>query len=89
MVTLLRFKDISISKHETDKFVTLALYLLRQNNNKSVVYDCIQKKLYLVNDLKANLLLGTDIIRLEQIFIVFLSNIIYITSYKIRIFLDT
>lgn len=46
MVTFLKVRGISFSKHETDKYITIVFYLIRKNNNDFLAYIYIWRKLH-------------------------------------------
>lgn len=79
---------ISLSKHEIDKYVTIPLYLLGEKNNRAKAYACIWRKLHLVDGLKANILIGNDIIGLKRISIDISSKSVYVSSCKIKLWIE-
>lgn len=65
MSTLLTVREIGASKHKSGEFAALSLYFPGKNNTEQLVYTFLTCKTHLVKDLKANLLIGNDIISLE------------------------
>lgn len=63
--TLLNVRGIGTSKHKSAQFAALLLYFLGEDQAGQQVYTSIKWKLYLVNSLRANILVGNDILSLE------------------------
>ena len=59
MTFSLRVKDIDATIHEINEYVQISLYFFEQKNDKSAL-TCITKEIYLMNDLKAKLLIEND-----------------------------
>lgn len=62
MSTFLKVKGIGASKHKSAQFTELFFFLLGENNKGQKVYASIKCELYLVNSLKANILIGNNIL---------------------------
>lgn len=88
MATFSKLRDIGLFKHETDKYITIPLYMISRKKDNSETYACIWRELYLVDDLKANVLIGNDIIGLKDISIDISRKSIYISSCKIKNFIQ-
>ena len=67
MTVLLKVKEIGSVKNDTNEFVSIPLYFLGRDKSKQLVYAQIDQELHLVDDFRANMLIGNDIIGLEQI----------------------
>ena len=65
MLTLLKVRGISTSKHKSGEFVALFLYFLGKNNAGQQVYASLTCEIHLVKGLRANLLIGNDIMSSE------------------------
>lgn len=65
MSTPLKVRGIGASKHESPEFATLFLYFPRKNNVGDLVYALLQYEIHLVEGLRANLLIGNDIMSSE------------------------
>lgn len=89
MVSPLKVRGNSSSRNETDKYVTVPLYLLGEKNNSAKAYAYIWRELHLVNGLKTNILIGNDIIKPEGILIDISSKSTYVSSCKIKFWIDT
>lgn len=83
MAVPLKLRSIRTSKHESDKFVSMSIYFLEVDKHKQLVYTYIYCKMYLVDSLKANILVENNIIVLEGIMIDLANFTIFITSYNI------
>lgn len=62
MSTPLKVKGIKVSKHKSEKFAILFLYFLRIDGTGKLVYTSVRCEIHLVEGLRANLLIGKDII---------------------------
>lgn len=69
MVTFLKVRGIEISKHELNKFISMFLYFPDIDLTNRPAYAHIHRKLYLVDGLKANLLVGNNILAMERVVI--------------------
>lgn len=65
MSTPLKVRRIRASKHESREFAALSLYFPGKNNTGQLVYASLTCEIHLVEDLKANLLIGNDIMSSE------------------------
>ena len=70
----LRVRGVRATKYETSNFVTVPIYLPSissvpniSSGNKVLVY--IKREFYLINNLRAKILIGNNIITLEKIVI--------------------
>lgn len=64
--TFLKVRGIEASKYESIQFVELSLFLLGENNKGQKVYVFVRCELHLVKDLRANVLVGNNILVLEN-----------------------
>lgn len=62
MSTLLKVNRIKASKHKSGKFIALSIYFSSKNNAKQLVYASLTYEIYLIKSLRANLLIGNNII---------------------------
>lgn len=67
IVILLKVRGIGTSKHETDKYVLEALYFPAISDKGQQVIACIRRKLHFVDNLRANILIGNDVIGPKKI----------------------
>jgi hypothetical protein len=68
MITLLNVRDLDTNKHQTSKYFIVTIYFTEKLEEKSV-REFIRRKVHLINNLKANMLIDNDILRSEDIFI--------------------
>lgn len=66
MFTPLKIKGIGVSKFESAQFAELSLFLPGENDKGQKVYASIRCELHLVEDLRANILVGNDILGPEN-----------------------
>lgn len=62
----LKVREIEASKHEFAQFAKLSLFFLEKNNKKRNIYTSIKCELYLIDGLKANILIGNNILTSES-----------------------
>ena len=65
MSTPLRVKGIEASRHESNHFAELSLFFPKENGEREMVYAFIKCELHLVKGLRANILIGNDILAPE------------------------
>ena len=58
----LKVRGIKALNYQSAQFAKLFLFLLEENNKKQKVYAFIRYELHLVDGLKANILIGNNII---------------------------
>lgn len=85
MAVPLKVRGIRASKHESDEFVSMPIYFLGVDEHKQPVYTCIHRAMHLIDSLKANLLVGNDIIAPKGIMIDLANSTTFITSCNVWI----
>lgn len=88
MSTLLKVRGIGSSKNESDEFALTALFFIGKDTARRVVFTYTDCKLHLVDGLKANMLIGNDIIGPEEISIDIAGQTAFISSCGVRISID-
>ena len=68
--------------HTTSQFVHIDMFIKTTNKADDTVIVHMCKKFYVVNDLKANMLIGTDILRTEDINLKFSMNEMVFINHK-------
>ena len=68
MTTSLRMREIEAIIHETNEYIKILIYMSNVKNDKQVL-TCIEREIYLIDDLKANLLIENDFLRFEEFII--------------------
>ena len=66
MASEITVRGIGADKHRTDEYVISPIYFRGTDNNGRQVQACIRREIHLVKGLKANILIGTDILTPEQ-----------------------
>ena len=84
----LKVKGIGTSRYESNKFAFTTLYILGLDQEGSEVYAYIKCKLYLVEDLKANMLIGNNIFCTEGFTINLASAFAHILSCEVTIVIN-
>lgn len=69
MSTPLKVRGIGASKHESSEFAALSLYFPSKNSVGDLVYPAIRCEIHLVESLRANILVGNDIMSSEAMVI--------------------
>lgn len=85
----LKVRDIGASKYKSKKFVLVLLYIASLSCKNSKVYTYIKYKLYFVKGLKANILIGNNMLYIISFLINFANISIYIQSYGDDIIVST
>ncbi len=88
MATPLKVRKIGFSKHETNEYVALPLYLLGRTHNRELEYAFIRRERHFVDSLGTNLLIGTNIIGPEGIIINLTEKTAYVSSCPITLKID-
>lgn len=65
VVFSLRTRDIDATTHETNEYVQISVYFWDIKNEQQILIR-ITKELYLINDLKTNLLIDNDFLESEN-----------------------
>lgn len=81
----LKVRGIRALDHKSREFATLSLYFSSKNSIKQLIYAFLIYKIYLVKDLRANLLIRNDIISLEEFIIDVKRKSALIKSYKVTV----
>lgn len=84
----LKVRNINAFKYKLDKFALTTLYIPSLFYEGSEIYICSKCKLYLVDNLKLNMLIGNNIFYTENFSINFASSSSYIQSYSINIIIN-
>lgn len=85
----LNIREIDIFKYESEEFAFIFIYISGLDKKNYEIYVFINLKLYLVNRLKANILIGNNVLYMKD-FAINLSNIfLFIYSYFIKIVINT
>lgn len=88
IATLLSMRSIGFSKHKTDEYVCAPLYLIGTKNDNWPAYAFFHRELHLIDSLKANILIGNNIISSEGILIDISKRLAYISSCGIKLKVD-
>ena len=85
MTPSITVRNLSINKYSTDKYVIVSMFFFEKNKNDIVVKTKIIRKIYLINNFKANMLIENDVLKFEKFNIITLTFSIYIDNCKITI----
>lgn len=78
-------RGLGSSRHETSEYVTQNLYFPGIDDKGQAVLACVRRELHIVDDLRAKMLIGNDIIGPEGIVIDVANKKAYIGSCKTEI----
>ena len=82
MVSLLKVRGVGSNRHLTDKFMFIPVYVPGTKDSVSILI-CFKREFYIVDELRANILINNNIIGLKLINIRILDRLAYIGSYNI------
>lgn len=85
MSTLLKVRGIRASKHKSEKFAALFLYFPGTDSIRKLVYALLRSEIHLVKGLKANLLIGNDIMLPKNFVIDIKKKTTLIKSYTVTV----
>ena len=85
MIAFITVRDLETNKHSIDKYAICSMYFADTDNDDNAILTEIIRKIHLVNNLKANLLIENDILNPELIDIFTFTNSAFIKSCKIKI----
>ena len=85
----LKVRGIGTSKHKSKEFALIALYIPGLDQEGSEVYACIKCELHLVESLKANIIIGNNILCTEGFTINLASAFTHIPSCGVTIVINT
>lgn len=80
MTTKITIRDIDFEKHRTKKYVISFIFFREKNSAKREIRLCIRKKIHLMNDFKANILIETDVFISEKFILNFEKKIVIIKN---------
>ena len=82
MNTLINVREISMNYHTINQFVHINMFIkvTDETNDTVIVHMC--KEFYVINNLKVNILIGTDILKMKDIDLKFSINEIIFINYK-------
>ena len=82
MNTFINVWGISTNYHTTSQFVHIDMFIKATDEVGDTVIVYICKKFYVINNLKVNMLIGTDILRMEDIDLKFSTDEIIFINHK-------
>lgn len=88
IASLLKVWEIEIFTHKIDKYLLEPFFFLVTNENNQQVVALIKCKLHLVDNLKANILIGNNIIGPESIIIDIVKEKVYILGCKASLLIN-
>ena len=69
MASPLRVRGVRSNHYETSEYVTQKIYLPATDDDGNSILVCLYRELYIVDNLRAKMLIGNDIIGPENIVI--------------------
>lgn len=80
MITSISVKSLKTIKHITNKYAVLLMYFTKINDFDTLAKTVIIKEIYLIKDLKTNLLIENNVLSFENIDIFNFTKSIHINS---------
>ena len=82
---LVEVLGISLDKHRTDEYIITPIYILGKAKNETIATAKLApREIHIVDNLRANILIGMDIITSKGIDILTSKRVAYITSCDIK-----
>ena len=88
MTTFISIRELDIVKHMSDEYAIINIYFFEKNKNDNSVIAKITREVYLINNLKINMLINNDCINLKKIIINKAKDTTYIDSCDVIIAAD-
>ena len=85
MIISITVRELNTDKHFIDKYVIVFMYFFEKDKNDTTVKAKIIRKIYLINDLKTNMLLENDVLNSKKFDIFTFTSSTYIESCEIII----
>lgn len=88
MPVLLKVRGIRAFQHKLGKFILTTFYISCLDWEDFDIYACIKCKLHLIENLKANISIGNNILCIKGFFIDFTNVIAQIANYRVNIMIN-
>ena len=82
MNTSINVRGIDINYYIISQFVHINMFIKATNEADDIIIIYMCKEFYVINNLKVNILIGTDILRMENINLKFFMNEMVFINYK-------
>ena len=87
IILFIAIKNIGLNKYFIFNYIIIFIYFFNIINSKSV--NALIKKVYIINNFKAKIVIGVDFIGLKFININIFKRSAYIGFYNVKIFITT
>ena len=88
LIIFISIYDLNTNKHIFDEYVIVNIHFSEINKNENSIMIKITRKIYLVDNLKANILIKNNYIESKKIAINNVKKIVYIDSCNIIVIVD-
>ena len=85
MTSLLKIRGVGFLKYEISEYIIQDLYFSKLDDKGYKMLICIRRKLHIVDDLRAKMLIENNILELKDFIINIINKKICINNYKIEI----
>ena len=85
MISFITVRDLETNKHCIDKYAICSIYFSNTDKNDNKILTKITKEIYLMNNLKTNLLIENDVLKFESIDIFIFTDSTFIKSCDVTI----
>lgn len=89
MITKIIVRDIDSNKHWIKEYVISLIFFRRTDDQSRQIKTCIRRKIYLINDLKINVLIKTNVLIFEKFILNFKKGLTRIKNCSINILIQT
>ena len=92
MTVSLIVRDLDINKHQTNKYALIFIYIKDKDESNKTTRACFRKKIHIIDDLKTNMFIDNNIMKLKNINVssskktAYINNCHIIISMKIKSF---
>ena len=82
MNALINVQGIDMNYHIINQFIHIDMFIKAINEADDIIIVYICKKFHMINDLKINMLIGTDILKTKDIDLKFFTNEMIFINHK-------
>ena len=76
-------RDLDINKHQINKYALIFIYIKNKDEKEKTTRACLRRKIYIIDDLKANMFIDNDVMKSKNINVSLNKEIAYIENCKI------
>lgn len=88
MTTFVTIRDLNVNRHSIDEYVLIFFYIIEKNDQKNKICIIFRREVYLINNLKTNILIEINIISSKRIVVDSITRTTKIDSCKIIVSIE-